>query len=70
MLLKETTLDVLQNLRHNKKRTFLTMLGLVIGITSVILVMSVGAGAQSLITNTLQKRGTDMLAILADAQSK
>src|SRR3989338_4223070 len=67
MFFKETVFYVLRHLRHDKRRTILTTLGLVIGITSVILVMSVGAGAQSLITNMLQKRGTDMLAILAGA---
>jgi len=53
------------NLKTNKRRSFLTMLGLIIGIMAVILVMSVGAGAQSLITNQFEKQGTDKLAILA-----
>ena len=48
----------------HKRRSFLTMLGLIIGIGAVILVMSIGAGAQSLITGQIQKRGTDMIAIL------
>lgn len=43
------------------------MLGLIIGISSVILVMSAGAGAQSLITGQVQKRGTDQVVILAGA---
>jgi len=43
------------------------MLGLIIGIMSVVLVMSVGAGAQSLITNQLKQRGTDLIAVLAGA---
>ncbi len=53
------------NLKTNKRRSFLTMLGLIIGIMAVILVMSVGAGAQSLITNQFEKQGTDKLGILA-----
>lgn len=55
------------NLKTNKRRSILTMLGLIIGITSVILVISVGAGAQSLITNQLQRQGTDLVAVLAGA---
>jgi putative ABC transport system permease protein len=43
------------------------MLGLIIGTSSVILVMSVGAGAQSLITNQIERRGTDMIAVLPGA---
>jgi ABC-type antimicrobial peptide transport system permease subunit len=46
------------------------MLGLIIGIMSVILVISVGAGAQSLITNQIKKRGTDLIAILAGASDE
>ncbi len=55
------------SLKTHKKRTFLTMLGLIIGTSSVILVMSVGAGAQSLITNQIERRGTDMVAVLPGA---
>lgn len=43
------------------------MLGLIIGISSVILVMSAGAGAQSLITGQVQRRGTDQVVVLAGA---
>lgn len=57
----------LHNLKTNKRRSFLTMLGLIIGILSVILVLSVGAGAQSLITNQFQKQGTDKIGVLAGA---
>jgi ABC-type antimicrobial peptide transport system permease subunit len=57
----------LTNLRINKRRSILTTLGLIIGIGSVILVMSAGAGAQSLITGAVQTRGTDQVVILAGA---
>ncbi len=55
------------NILVNKRRSILTMLGLIIGIMAVILVMSVGAGAQSLITGQFEKQGTDKLGILAGA---
>ena len=57
----------LHNLKINKRRSLLTMLGLIIGVLSVILVMSVGAGAQSLITNQFEKQGTDKIGVLAGA---
>ena len=51
-------------LRANRNRTFLTILGIVIGISSVIVIMSVGAGAQSLIFNQMASVGTNMIGIL------
>ncbi|HEX8965647.1 MAG TPA: ABC transporter permease, partial [Patescibacteria group bacterium] len=34
-----------QSLKNNVMRTFLTMLGIIIGISSVILIFSIGQGA-------------------------
>ena len=53
-----------QNLRANKTRSFLTMLGIIIGISSVIIVLSVGAGAQSLIVNQIQSTGSNLIGIM------
>jgi len=44
-------------LKTNKTRSFLTILGIVIGISSVILMMSLGSGAQSLILNQIMAMG-------------
>ena len=57
-------------LRANKVRTFLTSLGIIIGIASVIIIMSVGAGAQSLIINQISSQGSNLLAILPGASDK
>ena len=54
----------IKQLLSNKLRSFLTMLGIIIGIASVISIASLGAGAESLITNALQNLGTDTLTIL------
>jgi len=43
------------------------MLGIIIGVMAVVLVMSVGAGAQSLIVDQVRGRGTDLVAVLAGA---
>lgn len=59
-----------RTLTAHKRRSLLTMMGLIIGIGAVILVMSIGAGAQSLITGQIQKRGTDMIAILPGASDE
>lgn len=60
----------LKNLLTQKRRSFLTMLGIIIGIFSVVLVMSVGAGAQSLIIDQVKQRGTDQIAILPGASDE
>ena len=67
MTILDSYKTALKNLRVNKRRSLLTMLGLIIGISSVILVMSTGAGAQALITGQVVQRGTDQIVILSGA---
>lgn len=62
-ILKEIR-SVLSIIGRNKVRSFLTMLGIVIGIMSVIVVMSVGAGAQSLILNQVTSLGSNLIGVL------
>lgn len=47
----------------NKARSFLTMFGIIIGVGAVIVIMSVGAGAQSLILSQVKSLGTNMIGI-------
>ena len=63
----KNSIAILQMFRRNKLRSFLTSLGIIIGISSVIIIMSVGAGAQSLIVNQVSSIGTDLLGILPGA---
>jgi len=51
----------------NKGRSFLTMLGIIIGVSAVIVIMAVGAGAQSLIINQVKSLGTNIIGILPGA---
>lgn len=60
---KEIIQSALQALRTNILRTSLTMLGIIIGITSVILIYSIGQGAVAFITNELTSFGTDYFQI-------
>ncbi len=48
----------------NKGRSFLTMLGIIIGVAAVIIIISVGAGAQSLITNQISSLGSNLVGVL------
>jgi putative ABC transport system permease protein len=54
----------LKSLLVNKARSFLTMLGIIIGVGAVIVIMSVGAGAQSLILSQVKSLGTNIVGIL------
>jgi putative ABC transport system permease protein len=54
-------------LGRNKVRSFLTMLGIIIGVMAVIIVMSVGAGAQSLIINQVKSVGSNLIGVLPGA---
>jgi putative ABC transport system permease protein len=54
----------------NKSRSFLTMLGVIIGIASVIIVLSVGASAQSLIVNQISSIGSNLIVIFPGASDK
>jgi putative ABC transport system permease protein len=51
----------------NKLRTGLTMLGVIIGISSVIAITSIGQGVQKGVEQQIQALGTDVLQILAGA---
>lgn len=57
-------------LRTNGVRSFLTGLGIIIGIAAVIVIMSAGAGAQSLIINQLNSVGTNLIGILPGASDE
>lgn len=59
-----------QAIFSHKRRSFFTMLGLMIGVAAVILVMAIGAGAEHLITAQIRARGTDMIAVLAGASDE
>ncbi len=60
----------IKSLLATKARSFLTMLGIIIGVGAVILIMSVGAGAQSLILNQIESLGTNLLVVLPGASEK
>ncbi len=64
MNLIENIKTVWLSIMRNKVRSFLTMLGIIIGIMSVIVIMSVGAGAQSLILNQIKSLGSNLVGVL------
>ncbi len=52
------------NLRAAKFRSFLTILGIVIGIASVIIIMAVGTSAQELILDQVRGVGSNLIGVL------
>lgn len=55
--------DALKNIKNNKLRSGLTMLGLIIGIASVILLVGIGNGTSSNVNSQVQSLGTDILTL-------
>ncbi|MDD2685851.1 MAG: ABC transporter permease [Gallionella sp.] len=53
----------------NRMRTFLTMLGMVIGVGAVVLMMSVGQGAQYSIKQTISAMGSNLFVLLSGSSS-
>jgi hypothetical protein len=54
----------LRGVRQAKVRSILTMLGIVIGIASVILLMSIGASAQQLILDQVKNVGSNLIFVI------
>lgn len=67
-----TSIDILKEtysaLSSNKVRSGLTMLGIIIGISSVIAMVAIGQGAQSTIESSIQSIGSNLLMISPGVQ--
>jgi len=61
--LAEATRMAWRSMVHNRLRTLLTMLGIVIGIASVVLVVALGAGASQRVLDNFNALGTNTLAV-------
>jgi putative ABC transport system permease protein len=67
-----TTKDIFHEtysaLSSNKVRSGLTMLGIIIGISSVIALVSIGQGAQSSIQSSIESIGSNLVLVMPGAQ--
>ncbi len=54
----------IKSIIRNKTRSILTSLGIIIGVSAVILLVSVGQGLQNYITNQFEELGTNVVAVL------
>jgi putative ABC transport system permease protein len=67
MLLGEIFQVALQAIRANKLRSFLTMLGIIIGVGAVITMVALGTGAQKAVQARIQALGPTLLSIYPGA---
>jgi putative ABC transport system permease protein len=56
-------------LARNKMRAALTMLGIIIGVSAVIAMVSIGQGAQASVQAQIENMGTNLLFVSAGAQN-
>jgi putative ABC transport system permease protein len=63
MLFSETLRVAVEALRANKLRSFLTMLGIVIGVAAVIAMVALGRGAQQSVKDRIAALGTTLLTV-------
>lgn len=59
----------LMNIRSNKGRSFLTMLGIIIGISSVIMIISIGNGVKGGINSELNAMAGGQIYVYSDGQN-
>ena len=69
--MKSTTLIRLavKSILKHRMRSWLTMLGIVIGVSAVIVLVAIGQGARSQIRERIQNLGTNMIVITPGASS-
>ena len=63
MLILDLIKMALRSLVANTMRTFLTTLGMIIGVASVISMISIGEGARQQTLSTIEKFGTNIITI-------
>src|SRR6185369_6896252 len=69
MELLEIFNESIQTLTVNKLRTGLAMLGIVIGISSVIALVSLGQASQQAVQSQIQSLGSNLLTVMPGSQS-
>ena len=70
MLFKELLKMAALSLIANKLRTFLTMLGIIIGVCSVIAMVSVGQGVKKNVVDSISRLGSNMLIVMSGSSNR
>ena len=58
-----------KSLQRNKTRTFLTMLGIIIGVAAVITMLAIGQGAKKIVEDQVNSMGTNVITISSNFSS-
>ncbi|MFA5510731.1 MAG: ABC transporter permease [Candidatus Cloacimonadaceae bacterium] len=59
----------LKSLTRNKTRTFLTMLGVIIGVAAVITMLAIGQGAKKIVEDQVSSMGTNVIMVSSNFMS-
>lgn len=70
MRIKENLRIARRSLMANKMRSFLTMLGIIIGVGAIITMISIGRGAKEDISERIRSLGTNVLVVSPGAQRR
>ncbi len=63
MKASENAMMAFRNILNNKIRSFLTMLGIIIGVAAVISMISIGEGAKKRVTDSITAMGSNLLIV-------
>lgn len=66
----EDFINAFKNFKSNKTRTFLSLLGVIIGVASVIVITSMGSSSTKQIENTFGSAGLDVVNVSAGFMSR
>lgn len=58
-----------KSLARNKTRTFLTMLGIIIGVAAVITMIAIGQGAKKVVDDQISTMGTNVIMVMSNFSS-
>ncbi len=64
MKITESLILALSNIKSGKMRAFLTMLGIIIGISSVMVIIGVGNGMESYVKESFESMGANTLTVI------
>ena len=68
--IKNYSFEAIQSLALNRLRSFLSILGVLIGVTAVVAMLAVGNGAQRQVQQNLANLGTNLLMVRTNFQSR
>ena len=66
----EDFINAFKNFKSNKTRTFLSLLGVIIGVASVIVITSMGSSSTKQIADTFGSSGLDVVSVSAGFMSR